>query len=43
MRWAAVQARPVKSLTFAEIRECGSKITRDKMFLLSFYLPKSVT
>ena len=31
--WAAVQARPVDSLTFVEMRECGS--TREKMFLLS--------
>ena len=28
--WAAVQARPVDSLTFVEMRECGS--TREKVF-----------
>ena len=39
--WAAVQARPVDSLTFVEMRECGS--TREKMFLLSFYPSESVT
>jgi hypothetical protein len=31
--WAAVQARPVDSLTFVEMRECGS--TGEKVFLLS--------
>jgi hypothetical protein len=33
--WTAVQARPVNSLTFVEMRECGS--TGEKMILLSFY------
>jgi hypothetical protein len=39
--WAAVQAYSVDSLTFVEMRKCGS--TREKMFLLSFYSSESVT
>jgi hypothetical protein len=39
--WIAVQARPVDSLTFVQMRECGS--TRKKMLLLSFYPSELVT
>jgi hypothetical protein len=39
--WSAVQARLVGSLTFVEMRECGS--TGEKMLLLSFYLSELVT
>jgi hypothetical protein len=39
--WSAVQAHLVGSLTFVEMRECGS--TGEKMLLLSFYLSELVT
>jgi hypothetical protein len=39
--WSAVQARLVGSLTFVEMRECGS--TGEKMLLLSFYVSELVT
>jgi len=39
--WTAVQARPVDSVTFVEMRQCGS--TGEKMLLLSFYPSELVT
>jgi hypothetical protein len=39
--WTVVQARTVDSLTFVEMRECGS--TREQMLLLSFYPFELVT